>query len=97
MVNPIEMDKQKHQQIVDRLRAIPSYPDQFEKVFGTGVTLDGLAKAIGTFDRVAALSGDSRYDKSAHGSQCACQIRDHGVPTSAGPLEADSKIVFRTA
>jgi cytochrome c peroxidase len=63
MVNPIEMGKQKHQQIVDRLRAIPGYRDQFEKVFGTDVTLDGMAKAIATFERVAALSGNSRYDK----------------------------------
>jgi cytochrome c peroxidase len=63
MVNPIEMGKQKHEQIVDRLRAIPGYRDQFEKVFGTGVTLDGMAKAIATFERAAALSGNSRYDK----------------------------------
>src|SRR4051794_24516697 len=33
MVNPIEMGKQKHQQIVDRLRVIQGYRDQFEKIF----------------------------------------------------------------
>ncbi|MFO0890062.1 MAG: cytochrome c peroxidase [Isosphaeraceae bacterium] len=63
MVNPIEMGMQKHQQIVDRFRAIPGYKEQFEKVFGTNVTLDGMAKAIATFERVAALSGNSKYDK----------------------------------
>ena len=57
------MGAQKHQQIVDRLRTIPGYKEQFEKVFGTNVTLDGMAKAIATFERVAALSGNSKYDK----------------------------------
>ena len=32
-------------------------------MFGTPVTLDGMAKAIATFERVAALSGNSPYDK----------------------------------
>jgi cytochrome c peroxidase len=63
MVNPVEMGAQKHQQIVDRLRVIAGYRQQFEKVFGTNVTLDGMAKAIATFERVAALSGNSPYDK----------------------------------
>jgi cytochrome c peroxidase len=67
MVNPIEMGNQKHQQIVDRLRAIPGYKEQFEKVFGTSVTLDGMAKAIATFERVAALSGNSKYDRYNRG------------------------------
>jgi cytochrome c peroxidase len=63
MVNPIEMGAQKYQQIVDRLRQIPGYKQQFENVFGTDVTLDGMAKAIANFERVAALSGNSKYDK----------------------------------
>jgi cytochrome c peroxidase len=63
--NPIEMGKQSYKEIVDRLRTIPSYAEQFQKVFGTNVTLDGMAKAIATFERVAALSGNSKYDKYA--------------------------------
>jgi cytochrome c peroxidase len=63
MINPIEMGTQKHQQIVDRLRQIPGCKQQFEKVFGTDVTLDGMAKALASFERVAALSGNSNYDK----------------------------------
>ncbi len=61
--NPIEMGKQSYREIVERLRKIPGYKEQFERVFGTLVTLDGIAKAIATFERVAALSGNSRYDK----------------------------------
>jgi cytochrome c peroxidase len=61
--NPIEMGTQSYKEIVERLRTIPGYRDQFQKVFGTNVTLDGMAKAIATFERVAALSGNSAYDK----------------------------------
>ena len=61
--NPIEMGKQDYKQIIERLAKIPAYSEQFEKVFGTPVTLDGMAKAIATFERVAALSGNSPYDK----------------------------------
>ena len=61
--NPIEMGKQSYKEIIDRLRKIPGYREQFQKVFGTNVTLDGMAKAIATFERVAALSGNSTYDK----------------------------------
>src|SRR5271157_5635915 len=71
MINPVEMGGGKHQQIVDRLRQIPGYKQQFEKVFGTDVTLDGLAKAIATFERVAALSGNSKYDKYNRGDNNA--------------------------
>jgi cytochrome c peroxidase len=65
--NSIEMGKQSYRQIIERLRAIPGYKEQFEKVFGTTVTLDGMAKAIATFERVAALSGNSKYDKYSKG------------------------------
>jgi cytochrome c peroxidase len=61
--NPIEMGKQTYDEIIARLRAIPGYHEQFERVFGTDVTLDGIAKAIATFERAAALSGNSAYDR----------------------------------
>jgi cytochrome c peroxidase len=65
--NPIEMGDQSYKQIIERLRTIPGYRDQFRKVFGTDVTLDGLAKAIATFERAAALTGNSPYDRYDHG------------------------------
>jgi len=61
--NPIEMGNQTYKQIVTRLRAIKGYQEQFARVFGTEVTIDGMAKAIATFERVAALSGESAYDR----------------------------------
>jgi cytochrome c peroxidase len=69
--NPIEMGKQSYKEIVERLRKVASYAEQFEKVFGTRVTLDGMAKAIATFERVAALTGNSSYDKYIAGDNNA--------------------------
>jgi cytochrome c peroxidase len=69
--NPIEMGKQSYKEIIERLRKIPGYREQFEKVFGTNVTLDGMAKAIATFERVAAISGNSKYDKYNGGDNAA--------------------------
>jgi cytochrome c peroxidase len=60
--NKIEMGDQSYKQIVERLRGISGYREQFLKVFGTEVTLDGMAKAIAAFERTA-ISGDSAYDK----------------------------------
>lgn len=65
--NPIEMGKQTYKEIITRLRTISGYREQFQKVFGTDVTLDGVAKAIAAFERVTALSGNSKYDKYAAG------------------------------
>jgi cytochrome c peroxidase len=69
--NAIEMGQQSYKQIVDRLREVPGYREQFESVFGTNVTLDGMAKAIASFERVAALSGNSKYDKYSAGENQA--------------------------
>ena len=62
-MNPIEMGNESFQQIVERFRQIPGYQEQFLKVFGTDVTLDGISKAIAAFERAAALSGNSKYDQ----------------------------------
>jgi cytochrome c peroxidase len=69
--NPIEMGKQSYKEIIDRLRKISGYTEQFHKVFGTDVTLDGMAKAIAAFERAAALSGNSKYDKYVKGDMKA--------------------------
>ena len=55
--------KTSYKEIIERLAKIPAYSEQFEKGLWLSVTLDGMAKAIATFERVAALSGNSPYDK----------------------------------
>jgi cytochrome c peroxidase len=69
--NPIEMGKQSYKVIIERLRKISGYKEQFQKSFGTDVTLDGMAKAIATFERVAAISGNSKYDRYKDGDMKA--------------------------
>jgi cytochrome c peroxidase len=58
--NPIEMGETL-ENVVRKLEAIPWYHDQFGVVFGTGVTTDGIAKAIAAFERTV-ISGPSPYD-----------------------------------
>jgi cytochrome c peroxidase len=64
--NKIEMGDQSYKEIIERLREISGYREQFKKVFGTDVTLDGMAKAIAAFERTA-LSGNSAFDKYYYG------------------------------
>ena len=64
--NKIEMGDQSYKEIIERLRTIKGYREQFQVVFGTDVTLDGMAKAIAAFERTA-LSGNSKYDKYDRG------------------------------
>ena len=51
--NPIEMGHTLEAMIAD-LAKIPDYKERFQKVFGTGVTKEGVAKAIAAFERTVA-------------------------------------------
>ena len=59
--NPIEMGHSM-EALTGELDEIPEYKEAFQKVFGTGVTNDGIAKAIASFERTV-LSGNSPYDR----------------------------------
>ncbi len=67
--NPIEMAMEMGN-LVERLNAIPGYREQFQDVFGTGVTEEGIAKAIGAFERTL-LAGDAPYDRYKAGDKDA--------------------------
>ena len=56
--------------VVRHLGAIPGYQAQFRKVFGTGVTAEGAAKAIAAFERTI-LSGKAPYDRFLAGERDA--------------------------
>lgn len=58
--NPIEMDLTLPE-VVAKLNKIEGYKKQFQKVFGTDVTDDGMAKAIAAFERTV-LSGGAPFD-----------------------------------
>jgi len=67
--NPIEMGHTM-EAVVGAFSKIPEYQERFQKVFGTGVTKEGFAKAIAAFERTV-LSGDSPYDRFVQGDQNA--------------------------
>ena len=67
--NPIEMNMTLDA-VVAKLNGISGYKEQFQKVFGTDVTADGIAKAIAAYERTV-LSGDSPYDKFKAGDKTA--------------------------
>lgn len=67
--NPIEMGEELDH-LVQKLNAIPGYVSEFQKVFGTGVTADGIAQAIAAFERTI-LSRNSAFDRFMAGDEKA--------------------------
>jgi len=67
--NPIEMGH-KVEVMVQDLSKIGEYRERFQKVFGTEITKEGVAKAIAAFERTI-LSGNSPYDRFKAGDNSA--------------------------
>lgn len=70
LVNPVEMAMPSHKAEVDKLNRIEGYKKLFRKVYGTDVTIDGVAKAIASFERTV-LSGNSPFDRYMAGDKKA--------------------------
>lgn len=67
--NPIEMAMSLGD-VVARLNKIEGYRRQFQAVFGTDVTEEGIAKAIAAYERTV-VSGDAPYDRFVAGDKTA--------------------------
>ncbi len=67
--NPVEMGETLPH-IVRKLDAIPGYRRRFRAVFGTGVTADGITKAIAAFERTI-VSGPAPFDRYLAGEKKA--------------------------
>lgn len=67
--NPIEMNMSLDE-VVKKLNAISGYRSQFQDVFGTEVTAEGIAKAIAAYERTI-LSGNAPYDQFKAGDKDA--------------------------
>jgi cytochrome c peroxidase len=69
IANPIEMGETLAN-VVAKLNAIPGYRSQFQAVFGTDVTEEGMAKALAAFERTV-VTGPSPYDRYLDGDASA--------------------------
>jgi len=67
--NPIEM-KMTMDAVIARLNKIEGYRKQFQEIFGTNVTEEGIAKAIASFERTV-LSGGAPIDRYMAGDEDA--------------------------
>ena len=65
--NPIEMGE-THENVVRKLNGIAGYREQFQEVFGPDADIDGVAKAIASFERTV-ISGPSPYDRYMMGDK----------------------------
>lgn len=67
--NPIEMNM-KLDDVVAKLNQIEGYRKQFQQIFGTDVTAEGMAKAIAAYERTI-VSRDAPYDRFKAGDTSA--------------------------
>lgn len=71
LTNPVEMAMENHDAVMERVRSIPGYVKEFEKVFGKdSVNIDNLAKAIAAYERTL-LTPNSAFDRYARGEKKA--------------------------
>jgi len=69
IINPVEM-AETHENVVNKLSKIKVYREQFQKVVGTGVNMQGIAEAIAAYERTI-LSTNSAFDKYVQGDEKA--------------------------
>lgn len=66
----LKASDQSPELLVKNLGAIPEYQTAFQRVFGTALNPDGVAKAIAAYERTI-LSGNSPYDRFRAGDTAA--------------------------
>lgn len=67
IANPVEMGF-THEEVVDRISKIKGYRRLFKQAFGDEkVTIDRIAQALATFERLNALTGGSPFDRHEAG------------------------------
>jgi cytochrome c peroxidase len=69
IVNPVEM-AETHENVVKKLSQIKGYVTQFQLVFGTGISMQGIAEAIAAYERTI-ISTNSAFDQYFLGDKTA--------------------------
>ncbi|HUE71179.1 MAG TPA: cytochrome c peroxidase [Pirellulaceae bacterium] len=104
-LGPIQSADEMNQDLGElerELSAVPGYVKQFDKVFGTKVTREGIAKALAAFERTL-VTGPSPLDRYLAGEKSALSaeakqgmdlfLGDAGcVRCHQGPLLSDGKL-----
>ena len=62
LTNPVEMGNPSIGYVINKIRKLPGYEEQFHRVFGEGVSVATLGKAIASYERTI-LSGNSPFDR----------------------------------
>src|SRR5215831_11073245 len=70
LLSPLEMNMLDEQHLVDRLNHVTGYRRDFQAVFGSGPSLNNVARAIAAFERTLTTPG-SRFDRYAQGAKSA--------------------------
>ncbi|MFQ5863554.1 MAG: cytochrome-c peroxidase [Candidatus Brocadiales bacterium] len=66
IINPIEMGMPSHDALVEKLKGIEEYRQDFQKTFGEEITIDNIVRAIASFERTL-LAGNSPFDQFMYG------------------------------
>lgn len=66
ITNPIEMGMPSHDALVEKLKGIEEYRQDFQKTFGEEITIDNIVKAIASFERTL-IAGNSPFDRFMYG------------------------------
>jgi cytochrome c peroxidase len=61
-INPVEHGFANHDEMIAKMKKIPGYQKLFKQVFGGDITIDGVGKAIASFQRTI-ISGNSPADR----------------------------------
>lgn len=69
ITSEVEMN-QDLDELVEELKAVPGYVEQFDNVFDDGITADNIAKAIAAFERTIVIT-DTAFDRYLQGDEDA--------------------------
>ncbi len=94
MVADVEMGMVGHDQVIDRIKQISGYTDEFATAFGDddGVTIENAVKAIAAFERTLITPGSAldRYLAGDKQAMSEAQVRGMGLFESVGCIECHS-------
>jgi cytochrome c peroxidase len=62
LTNPVEMANPSIGYVINKIRKLPGYEQQFQKTFGEGVNVATLGKALASYERTL-LSANSPFDR----------------------------------